>query len=222
MSAVARTLKVDITSDVLCPFCYLGVKQLQAATKTYNTAHPAAPVALDIKFHAYPLAPDLTDAPVDRATYLANKFGAERVKAMEPFWRERFGPYGIERNPTGKVSSSHLSHRLTSYAGKHAPATQLPLELDLFDMFHQRGVEPSNKAELAKLAAKNGVFGSQAEAEAFLDGEGEDADVRSAYALARRRGIDGVPFFIFNDKFATSGAVGEDEFGEILDTVVKN
>lgn len=117
MAAVARTLKVDVTvsasfslllsaladaraslqSDVLCPFCYLGVKQLQAATKTYNASHPTAPVNLDIKFHAYPLSPDLTDAPRDRAEHMAKKFGAERVKAMEPFWKERFGPYGIER-----------------------------------------------------------------------------------------------------------------------------
>ncbi|WOO78698.1 uncharacterized protein LOC62_02G002237 [Vanrija pseudolonga] len=222
MAAVARTLKVDVTSDVLCPFCYLGVKQLQAATKTYNTSHPTAPVALDIKFHAYPLSPDLTDAPRDRAEHMAKKFGAERVKAMEPFWKERFGPYGIERNPGGKVASSHLSHRLTSYAGKHAPASQLPLEMDLFDMYHARGIEPSNRAELSRLAVKNGVFPTEEAAAAFLDSTDEDADVRSAYSLARRRGIDGVPFFIFNDKFATSGAVGEDEFGEILDTVVKN
>lgn len=134
---------------------------------------------------------------------------------QQPLWSPGDDADPRPSNPGGKVASSHLSHRLTSYAGKNAPASQLPLEMDLFDMYHARGIEPSNRAELSRLAVKNGVFKTEADAAAFLDSTDEDAEVRSAYSLARRRGIDGVPFFIFNDKFATSGAVGEDEFGEV-------
>lgn len=81
---------------------------------------------------------------------------------------------------------------------------------------HASGRDPSDITQLSELAVKHGIFPSTSEAETFLTGGKQmDAEVRKGYYDAQRMGISGVPFFVFDDKYAVSGAVGEEAFLEV-------
>jgi hypothetical protein len=115
----------------------------------------------------------------------------------------------------GLVSSTHLAHRLQTYTLLNHPDLQLPLAMSLFSLVHEAGVAPSDRPALAAVAVQHGVFPSQEEALRFLDSDQCDAEVKRAYTMARRVGVTGVPFFVFQDRYAASGALGVDVFVKV-------
>jgi predicted DsbA family dithiol-disulfide isomerase len=115
----------------------------------------------------------------------------------------------------GLVSSTHLVHRLQTYTLLSQPDLQLPLAMSLFSLVHEAGVAPSDRPALASVAVQHGVFPSQEEAMRFLDSDECDGEVKRAYTMARRVGVTGVPFFVFQDRYAASGAMGVDEFVKV-------
>lgn len=110
------------------------------------------------------------------------------------------------------MSQSHLAHRLTEYAGQVKPASQLQVAMDIFNVYHVDGVHLSCKDSLAAIAVKNGLFETTQEAATWLAGNACNVEVKKKYGVAQRLGITAVPFFVFNDKYAASGAMGVDEF----------
>ena len=82
-------------SDVICPFCLLGVKQLLIALEQYNSAHPTLPLRADIRLLPFQLNPALTDQPVDRSTYLRDKFGP-RADAMSKAMADKMATMGYQ------------------------------------------------------------------------------------------------------------------------------
>lgn len=80
---------------------------------------------------------------------------------------------------------------------------------------HGRGTSPSSIPLLTSAAVKHGVFPSEAAAKAFLESDEMDEEVNKGYDKARRMGISGVPFFVFDGQFGVSGAIGEEGFKEV-------
>jgi len=119
----------------------------------------------------------------------------------------------------GMISNSHLTHRLLTYALLHFPQRQLALALDLFTAYHSDGIHPADIPTLAQLAAKHEIFSSPLDAEAWLEGSELDVEVKRAYVTARRLGVTGVPFFVFQDRWAASGAMGVEEFVQLLEDI---
>lgn len=122
------------------------------------------------------------------------------------------------------ISSTHLSHRLLTYAAAHSPTTQAALSDDLMLAHHGRGISPSDLPTLTSLAVKHSVFPTEDEARTFLQGKEMDAETERGYEEARRMGVQGVPFFIFGkgeegkgqgQKWGVSGAIGEEGFEEV-------
>lgn len=118
-------------------------------------------------------------------------------------------------NTGGEMSQSHLAHRLTEYAGQVNPAVQLAVAMDIFNMYHVHGVHLSERNALAEIGVKNGLFASKDAGIAWLAGGACDLEVKKQYQTAQRMGITGVPFFVFQDKYAASGAMGVDEFVDV-------
>lgn len=87
--------------------------------------------------------------------------------------------------------------------------------MSLFSLVHEAGLAPSDRSALASVAVQHGVFPSLEEALRFLDSDECDAEVKRAYTMARRVGVTGVPFFVFQDRYAASGAMGVDEFVKV-------
>jgi len=114
-----------------------------------------------------------------------------------------------------EVSSTHLAHRLMTYALRNDPASQLPLAMNLFEAHHLDGQHLSDRDFLTYQAMLFNLFPSGTQARQWLDSDECDAEVRRAYASAHRLGVTGVPFFVFQQKYAASGAMGVDEFVKV-------
>jgi len=119
------------------------------------------------------------------------------------------------RAKDGQISSTHLAHRLQQLALHKAPANQPKVANDLLEAYHLEGIHPSDRPTLTKIGTKHGLFQSEQEARSWLDGNECDAEVEKAYERAKMMGVTGVPFVIVQDKWATSGAVGEEGFLEV-------
>lgn len=219
----ARKLRVDITSDTICPFCILGVRQLQVAAEKYKATHPSAP-ELDLHFHPFQLGGGgkFTETPVNRREYMSSNYGAERSAAFAQNFDRQYKSLGLDGFAfDGKLASSHLGHRLTAYAEDKKPEEAAGVAFDLMKNYQVDGHSPSDRDRLAQIAVNHHLFPTEQAAKDWLAGDEKDAEVRKQYKEAVDSGITGVPFFVFDKKYATSGAVGEDQFENIIDQVVK-
>lgn len=97
MSKLARTLKVDITSDTVCPFCLLGVSQFESALARWNKTNPDREVKLDARLLPYQLRPQMSEEPQDLSTWsAANLGGSTRYQAMRARLTEAYKEAGLD------------------------------------------------------------------------------------------------------------------------------
>ena len=190
---------IDVVSDVVCPWCYIGKRRLDAALARLDGPPPR------VFWHPFQLNPDLPPEGVDRRSYLEAKFGGAR-RAEEIYARVRaagasagiaFELERIERQP-----NTLTAHRLINWAQAHGDAA--PLVERLFRAYFIEGAFIGDAAVLERLAAEAGFDGDAAAAYLVSD-EGVEA-VAGADRRARELGIGGVPLFIFNRRVAVSGA----------------
>ncbi|WVN87019.1 uncharacterized protein L203_102195 [Cryptococcus depauperatus CBS 7841] len=210
-------MKIDITSDVTCAFCLIGLKQLLAAIETYKANNQD--VDFNIRFLPYQLNPQLTESPISKLDFYKMKFGEEKTKRIVETLPAKYASVGCKCDSSGAISSTHLAHRLQTYTLCYHPSSQLPLALDVLMGYHSEGKHPSDKSWLSSLAVKHGIFENGAKAKEWLDGNECDVEVNKAYVTAKRLGVTGVPFFVFQDKYAASGAMGTKEFVNLLEEV---
>ncbi|ORY34993.1 thioredoxin-like protein [Naematelia encephala] len=216
-----RIIRVDVTSDPNCPFCILGIRQLMLSIEKYNTSQPSRQLVPHVRILPFQLSGELSATPIDRNTYLSQKLGEARHAAVERNLDEKFRTVGLERSKNGEISSSHHAQRLEAYALFNSPPNHLPLGLDILKSYHIDGIHNSHIPTLARLAVKHGLFQTESIAETWLASDALDMEVRRAYVTAHRLGVTGVPFFVFQGKWAASGAMGVDEFVTLLEEIVK-
>lgn len=116
------------------------------------------------------------------------------------------------RNKNATTSSSHTAQRLQAYVLSKFPEKQLDLYQDILESYHIQGVYPAHIPTLASIAVKHQIFPSIESATEWLEGDEFEKDVQRGYNDARGMGVTGVPFFVFQGKYAASGAMGEGEF----------
>jgi predicted DsbA family dithiol-disulfide isomerase len=201
-SAIAGSaLVVDVVSDVVCPWCFIGKRKLERALSSLRTAEPALDVTT--RWHAFQLNPDLPAEGIPRRDYLARKFGArsadiyQRVQTVGAEVGIAFAFDRIERQP-----NTLDAHRLVMWA--QAGGDAAPLVEALFAAYFIDGRAIGAREVLADIAHETGL--EREEVLAFLV---SDALVDATCAEdreAREVGVEGVPFFIFNGTIAVSGA----------------
>ncbi|HEX8009905.1 MAG TPA: DsbA family oxidoreductase [Casimicrobiaceae bacterium] len=201
-SATAPDLAVDVVSDVVCPWCYIGKRKLERALAELRAREPGIGIA--VRWHPFELNPDLPPEGIPRSAYLDAKFGAER--ATEIYARVRavgltvgiaFDFERITRQP-----NTRDAHRLIAWAQQAGDADAL-VE-GLFRGFFLEGRRLSDAGELAALAEKAGF--PRGGAAALVASQRLRAEADSEYREAQDAGITAVPFFIFNGRTAVSGA----------------
>ena len=200
MHASTEPLVIDVVSDVVCPWCFIGKRHLEAALA-------GLPEAADtkVRWHPFELNPDLPVGGVDRKGYLEAKFGGP-ARAAEIYARVReagaragldFAFEAIARQP-----NTRDAHRLIAWAQSRGDAG--PLVERLFRAYFIEGRFVGDRATLAALAAEAGCDGDAARA--WLEsGLGAD-EIAEAEARVRALGISGVPFFIVDGRVGLSGA----------------
>jgi len=198
-----EALSIDVVSDVVCPWCYVGKRRLESALASLAEREPGLrPV---VRWHPFQLNPGMPAAGMDRQAYVEAKFGG-RARAAQVYERVSAAgaaagiAFAFER--IGRQPNTLEAHRLIAWAEAHGGAEALVDRL--FRAFFIEGRDVGDRATLAALAAESG-FDHDA-ARAFLDSGAGAAEAEALDRRARELGIDGVPFFIFNGRIGVAGA----------------
>lgn len=196
-----QKLEIDVISDVMCPWCYIGKINLDAAVKQMGD------VDVEIRWRPYQLDATLPKEGMDRATYLNNKFGGEDgAKQVYGRIEDAGKALGIDFAFNAmKVSPNTLdAHRVILWAGGQNAVIQNKLVERLFEMFFLEGENIGLDELLIKAAEFAGMDGSVV---GQLLGSDADKDrVSSEIDHARQMGVQGVPCYIIDNKFAVMGA----------------
>jgi predicted DsbA family dithiol-disulfide isomerase len=196
-----NSLRIEIWSDVACPWCWVGKRHLEAAKAQFE--HPVE--VLWRSFELDPTAPGVVDPSIDYVERLARKYRATRETAQGMIDRmTRIGAAdGLEfRFDRVKPGNTFDAHRLLCWAAEHG--RQDALEERLFQAYMHEGRSVADREVLVALATDVGL--SPIETRAVLY-EGRYADeVRTEEAMATELGVTGVPFFVIGERYAVSGA----------------
>jgi predicted DsbA family dithiol-disulfide isomerase len=195
-------LAIDIVSDVVCPWCFIGKRRLEAALELYRKGRPHAP-APEITYHPFELNPDLPREGIARADYIAKKFGARGYSAHDRLVHAgaqlgiAFAFDKIERQPNTLAAHALIEQaRLSGVQGAVKEA--------LLKAFFVDGIDLTDTQTLVRIAAEAGL--ERKNAEAAVTDEGLRRAVADEEDKARAMGVSGVPFFIFNKRIAVEGA----------------
>lgn len=207
-------MKIEIWSDIACPFCYIGKRKLEDALVGFPQKEQ-----VDIEFKSYQLDPN---APLysgqDFYENMAVKFGSvEQAKQMTANITEQAKAVGLDfRFDTMKPTNTFDAHRLTKFAKEHGKDTVVSEKLLHANFTDSKDV--GDKETLADIAAEVGL--NKEEALAVLeDKQAYAKEVHADIEEAKQLGITGVPYFIFNRKYAISGAQPTETFAQALNKV---
>jgi predicted DsbA family dithiol-disulfide isomerase len=199
-------LSIDVISDVICPWCFIGKRRLEKAIAAHGGA-------VNVRWHPFQLNPTMPTEGISRREYRAKKFGSwersqeldARVVAVGKEEGIDFAFDRIERTP-----NTLDAHRLLWLADKEG--IQDAVVESLFLAYFTAGRDLCIRQVLTEVVAEAGL--DRAKAEAVLNGsEGREA-LKDAEGLSRQHHVDGVPFFVVNDQITLSGAQQPDTFVE--------
>ncbi|MEI7967831.1 MAG: DsbA family oxidoreductase [Betaproteobacteria bacterium] len=195
--------RVDVISDVVCPWCYIGKRRLAEALDQWQARHPEQ--TPEVTWHPFQLNPDLPAAGVPRQDYVARKFGGPE-RAREIYARVaaagREAGIAFDFDAMQVQPNTAQAHRLIAWSADHG--AQDALVEALFQGYFLDVRDLTRDAVLAELASRAGL--DPAAAAAFLASDALDAEVAADERAARDIGVEGVPFFVFNRRLAVSGA----------------
>jgi predicted DsbA family dithiol-disulfide isomerase len=192
-------LTIDIISDVVCPWCYLGKRRLEAALETLGQTDAV------VRWRPFQLDETLPEEGMDRNAYMRRKFGdlsrlAPVHDRLVNFGREVGAAYDFEA--ITRAPNTLGAHRLIRWAAE--AGVQNAVVDQLFRAYFERGEDIGDKEVLVAIAAATGMDGEDVRRRLATDDgvEATQAEIDSW----RRAGVSGVPFFIFDGKLAVSGA----------------
>lgn len=200
-------MRIDIWSDVICPWCYLGVKRFEASLERLDWSDE-----VEVRFRAYQLDPTATAEPADLKASLERKYGpgafaqmTERLTALGP-------EMGIDyRFDLALRVSTFDAHRLMDWAyGSGGAGAQRALGERLFEAYFTEGLNIADREVLVRLVGEAGL--DTEAASSVLDSDEHADAVRADIDAARERGITGVPAFVVNDQALIPGAQDVETF----------
>lgn len=210
--AIPRPIGIDVFSDVICPWCFVGKRRLERAL-----AQPAPEVT--VRWRAFLLNPDMPAEGMDRATYLSRKFGGgARARDLYAAIEEVGGREGIDFafDRIRRTPSTVKAHRVLARA--ESDGCQGALVETLFRAYFEQGQDIGDEDVLIELADGAGM--DPASARAALAGPEGDRAVHGDNALAHSMGIGGVPCFIVDGRYAIAGAQEPEVIRRLIDGVV--
>jgi predicted DsbA family dithiol-disulfide isomerase len=215
---MAEKFQVEIWSDVMCPFCYIGKRQFEAALEQFDQKE-----RVEITWRSFQLDPAMKAQPgrsIDE--YLASRkgFSVEQSKQMHERMTQNAAQYGLDyRFDKIVVNNSHAAHRLIQAAKAEGKGDAL--EEALFHAYFTEGRDIGDRAVLADLARIAGLSGGAAD-DAWSDSEGRwRALVDAEAAEAQELGSTGVPFFVFQRQYGVTGAQGTPTFIRVLEKLAQ-
>lgn len=205
-------VQVDIVSDVMCPWCIIGFKQLEQALASTGTG-------ARIRWHPFELNPDMPAEGQNLTEHIAQKYGATpEQSAQNRAQMQTLGDtLGITFNfeTDSRIVNSFAAHQLLDFA--LGQGLQHPLKLALFEAHFADGKDVSDTDTLLDIAASVGL--DRAEAAQVLESGALTASVREKQQFWTSRGISGVPSMVFGGKYLVTGAQGVENYAQLLHKV---
>ncbi len=192
-------MTIDVVSDVMCPWCYIGKRRLDAALAMRGD------IAFDVRWRAFKLDPTIPKGGIDRETYLSNKFGGpERAAGVYARIAEAGEAEGLAFNfPAIRRSPNTTdAHRLIRWS--YGQKVQDAVVEGLFKAFFMDGADIEDHETLGDIAGDAGM--DAALVREVLDSDADVATIEQELSLAKEMGIDGVPCFIIGARVAVMGA----------------
>lgn len=208
-------IKIDVVSDVVCPWCYIGKRRLEKALDKLSDQYE-----FDVEYQPFELNPDTPKEGVNHKEYLVKKLGGEaKYKQITDHVAQTAAAEGLKFDFSKQILSPNTrdSHRVILLAKDEG--LQLQVKEALMKAYFEDGVDLTKTDNLVAVAVKAGL--SEAKVKAWLaSGEGLE-EVTTKEQVNYQRGISGVPFYIINNKYGVSGAQPTEAFIEMLTQVGK-
>ena len=207
-------LKVQIWSDVMCPFCYIGKRKLEDALSQFENQD-----AVEIEWKSYQLDPNFIASPDDNTVdHLAEKYGRDRdwAQSMVENTAQQAKTVGLDFHfEKAILANSFNAHRLAHLAKKHNLGNEL--EELLFKAYFTDGKDVNDLNTLTELGLEVGLQAE--EIQQVLHSNAYAKEVEQDIKQANEIGVKGVPFFVFDNKYAISGAQPATAFLQTLEKV---
>lgn len=206
-------LTVDVVSDVVCPWCYIGKRQLESAIALWSQRHPD--VRVDVSWHAFQLNPDIPAEGIARDDYLLRKFGSADTRQLYARVAAAAEAVGLAMDfeRIARQPNTLPAHALIAAAP--AGVQQQAMVEELFRGYFAEGVDLGLRDSLLDLAGRAGMP-RDAAAAAIDDRDALDAIAQVERDL-RGQGVSGVPLFIVDRRFGVRGAQGADAIVSALE-----
>jgi predicted DsbA family dithiol-disulfide isomerase len=207
---MSKPVRIDIVSDVVCPWCFIGKRRLEKAL----AVKPEIPV--DLHWRPYFLNDWIPREGISREQYLTTKFGgvdrykgiAQRVAAAAQAEGLTYAMDKISRQPN--TTDAHRLIRWADAIGKSAEMKQ-----KLMDLYFTEGGDLTDHNTLARAASEVGLDANKVRTD--LASDKDVAEVEREAEAAKAAGIQGVPMFIFDGRFAVSGAQAPEDLAEAIE-----
>ena len=202
-----KTMKVEIWSDVMCPFCYIGKRRFETALQQFP-----AKENIEVVWKSFQLNPHLVTDPgkhVDAYLSETKRWAPEYTRQVNAQVSAMAKAEGLQYNfDQAIVANSFDAHRLLQYAKQQGKGDEM--EESLFRSYFTDGKNIADHQVLASLAGGIGL--DPVQAASVLAGTDFTSEVEQDIYEARQIGVNGVPYFVFNDRYAVSGAQAAETF----------
>lgn len=199
-------VKVDIVSDVVCPWCYIGKRRMERAIKQLS-----GEVEVQIEYHPFELNPDAPKEGRNQKEYLAAKFGShEKYEELTGYVTQVAAEEGLKfdfgkQNVSPNTRDAHRIIMLAKETGKQLDAKEAYMKA-----YFEEGIDLTKKENLVAIAVKVGLDKNRITT--LLESEDGIDEIEAEEYLYQQRGVRGVPFFIVNNKYGISGAQSSEVF----------
>ena len=203
---------IDVVSDVICPWCFLGKRRLDAALAALD-------MDVFIRWRPYMLDPTIPPEGLDRQQYMLAKFGPEKLKTIHDPLVEAGNELGVPFNfdAITRTPNTLDAHRLIRWA--HTVERQHETAERLFMAYWNEGLDVSDRDVLAKCAGESGINAQQIRE--LLDSEQDVEETKAEIQHATNIGVTGVPTFIFAQSYALVGAQSPEVLADAISRVAK-
>lgn len=208
-----KVVQVDIVSDVMCPWCIVGYKQLEQALAMVGAG-------AFIRWHPFELNPAMPPEGQNLTEHIAEKYGASAAQSAEN--RKRLVELGQDLGFTfnfdadSRIVNTFAAHQLLDWAQE--AQLQHPLKLALFDAHFTQARDVSDHDVLLEVAASVGL--DRDAARTVLDSGSHAQETRTRQEFWTSRGISGVPSMVFDGRYLLTGAQGAETYAQMLTKVL--
>lgn len=205
----ATEIRIDIVSDVVCPWCIVAYRQLEQALAALG-------LSAQVIWHPFELNPDMPEEGEDLSAHMARKYGA--TQAQSEANRARLAELGaglgitFRFSETSRIVNTFKAHQLLEVAGQ--VGVQHALKLALFEAYFSAGLDVSQSTVLCEIAATVGM--DRDACHAVLEGGALVEGLREKQRFWTSRGVQGVPLMIIAGEHVLSGAQGVEAYADVL------